>query len=57
MGREPEPDWHLYGLALANHALGRKKESDAARAELIAKYRAGSVFQIAEVYAFRGETD
>jgi len=36
---------------------GRKKESDAALAELIAKYRAGAAFQIAEVYAFRGKAD
>ena len=35
--REPEPDFRLFGLALAYHALGRKKESDAALAELIAK--------------------
>ena len=55
--REPEPDWRLQGLALAYHALGRKKESDAALAELIAKYQAGAAFQIAEAYAFREETD
>jgi hypothetical protein len=47
----------LYGLALAYHALGRKKESDAALAELIGKYHADWAFQIAEVYAFRGEAD
>ena len=57
MEREPEPGWRVYGLALAYHALGRKKESDAALAESIAKYRAIAAFQIAEVYAFRGEAD
>ena len=57
MELEPEPGWRVYGLALAYHALGRKKESDAALAEAIAKYRAIPAFQIAEVYAFRGETE
>jgi tetratricopeptide (TPR) repeat protein len=57
MEREPEPFWRLFGLALAYHALGRKKQSDAALAELVAKYRAGWAFQIADVYAFRGEAD
>jgi len=55
--REPDSLWHLQGLALAYYALGRKKESDAALAELVAKYHADSAFQIAEVYAFRGEAD
>ena len=57
MEREPEPALRLQGQALAYHALGRRKESDAALAELIAKYQADAAFQIAEVYAFRGEAD
>jgi len=57
MERESEPPMRLYGQALAYHALGRKKESDAALAELIAKFHAESAYQVAEVYAFRGETD
>ena len=55
--QEPEEWAHLQGLALAYHALGRSKDSDAALAELIVKYATTSAFQIAEVYAFRGETD
>jgi len=55
--RETEPAWRLRGLALAYHALGRKKESDAALAEYVAKYQAVDAFQIAELYAFRGEAD
>jgi tetratricopeptide (TPR) repeat protein len=43
--------------AIAYHALGRKKESDAALRELIAKYHAGSAYQIALVYAFRNQSD
>jgi len=57
MDRETDPAWHLFGRALAYHALGRNKESDAALAELIAKYQAVKAFQIADVYAFRGEVD
>ncbi len=57
MEREPEPFWRLQGQALAYHALGRKKESDAALAELIAKYHAEAAYQVAEVYAFRGKAD
>jgi TolB-like protein/DNA-binding winged helix-turn-helix (wHTH) protein len=43
--------------AIAYHALGRKKESDAALRELIAKYHTESAYQIAEVYAFRNQSD
>jgi tetratricopeptide (TPR) repeat protein len=57
MEREPEPTWRRQGLALAYHALGRKKEADAALAEYVAKFHDGWAYQIAEVYAFRGETD
>ena len=57
MEREPEIYWRQYGQALADHALGRKKEADAALAELIAKQSATAPFQIACVYAFRGEAD
>ena len=57
MQREPEPDFRLFGLALVYHSLGRKRDSDAALAELIEKYYSGMAFQIAEVYASRGETE
>ena len=55
--QEPSPLWRLYGLALIYHALGRKKEADAALAEFIAKYQSDGPYQIAAIYAFRGETD
>jgi TolB-like protein/DNA-binding winged helix-turn-helix (wHTH) protein len=41
----------------AYYALGRKKESDAALRELIAKYHASDAYGIAEVYAFRNQSD
>jgi TolB-like protein/DNA-binding winged helix-turn-helix (wHTH) protein len=43
--------------ALADHALGREQDSLAALTELIGKHATGSAFQVAEVYAFRGEPD
>jgi serine/threonine-protein kinase len=57
MEREPESAYRLQGLALAYHGLGRKKESDAALAEYIAKYPADGAYQIAQIYALRGESD
>jgi TolB-like protein/DNA-binding winged helix-turn-helix (wHTH) protein len=43
--------------AIAYYALGRKKESDAVLRELIAKYHASDAYGIAEVYAFRNQSD
>src|SRR5258708_13441124 len=42
---------------IAYYALGRKKESDAALSELIAKYHASDAYDIAEFYAFRNQSD
>src|SRR5713226_2825521 len=42
---------------IAYYALGREKESDAALSELIAKYHTSDAYQIAEVYAFRNQSD
>jgi TolB-like protein/predicted Ser/Thr protein kinase len=55
--REGELPWRRQGRALAYHALGRKGEADAALAELLEKDKENAAFQIAEVYAFRGEAD
>jgi eukaryotic-like serine/threonine-protein kinase len=57
MQKEPEPVLRDQGLALVYHALGKKKEADVALAEVIEKSQNESAFQIAEIYAFRGETD
>jgi tetratricopeptide (TPR) repeat protein len=43
--------------AIAYHALGQRKESDAALSELITKYQASNPYQIAEIYAFRNQSD
>jgi tetratricopeptide (TPR) repeat protein len=55
--KETHPIFRACGLALAYYALGRKKESDANLAELLNKYQAEALYQIADVYAFRGEKD
>lgn len=57
MQAEPDVGWRAIGLPMALHAAGRKAESDAALAELIAKYEKESAYNIAYVLAFRGETD
>jgi TolB-like protein/Flp pilus assembly protein TadD len=49
--------WGLIGLPMAYHALGRKEESDAALAELIAEQEQSSAYNIAYVLAYRGEAD
>jgi TolB-like protein/lipoprotein NlpI len=56
---EQETDLGLQrlGFALTYHALGRKNDADAALMDCIQKYQVDSAFQIAQVYAFRGETD
>jgi TolB-like protein/DNA-binding winged helix-turn-helix (wHTH) protein len=43
--------------AMAYHALGREKESDAALRELIEKLHSSAAFSIATVYAFRNQRD
>ncbi len=52
-----DPFWRLPGLAMALYSLGRKAESDAALAEFIENYQAGGAYNVAQVYAFRGEAD
>ena len=54
---EPSEWARLTGQAVAYHALGREADSDAALAGLIAKHRSESAYQIAEVYAYRGQTN
>jgi TolB-like protein len=51
-------EWEkLTGEPLAYYTLGRREESDGALKKLIATYQNECAFQIAEVYAYRGETD
>jgi TolB-like protein/Tfp pilus assembly protein PilF/predicted Ser/Thr protein kinase len=58
MEQVPETSsWRRFGLALVYHALGRKQEADAALDAYIDQYKENWAFQVAEVYAFRGEKD
>ena len=57
MEKEKGEGERLSGEALAYYALGRTQESDKALNQLIAAHQNDSAFQIAEIYAFRGETD
>lgn len=57
MQKETETVWGEQGLALAYHAAGKKKEADTALDEYIKKYQNEMAYQIAEIYAYRGESD
>lgn len=51
-------DWEkLSGEALAYYATGRQQDSDIALNTLIARHQNDAAYQIAEVYAYRGQTD
>jgi TolB-like protein len=53
---EPDDTYRRFELALAHFARKDRAAADAALAELIAESRDIAAYQIAEVYAFRGET-
>ena len=54
---EPNEGYRRFELALAHYVRGERRAADEALAELIAKDRDFLAYQIAEVYAWRGETD
>ncbi len=49
--------WSQTGIAMAEHTLGHARESQRALDELIAKYAHDSAYQVADVFAWRGEAD
>ena len=49
--------WRLLGTAIVQHVLGDTGASDAALQEMIEKWAAEAAYQVAYVYAFRGEID
>jgi TolB-like protein/Flp pilus assembly protein TadD len=55
--QESDPDWRAYALALAQQARGDRPAADAALDALIAGHSDDMSFQIATVYAFRGDAD
>jgi TolB-like protein/Flp pilus assembly protein TadD len=54
---EPQSGYRLFGLALSLYALGRVEDSDAALRELIEGYEQFAAYNIAYIFAFRGEAD
>jgi TolB-like protein/DNA-binding winged helix-turn-helix (wHTH) protein/Flp pilus assembly protein TadD len=54
---EPGEVWKPFGRALAYQALGRSQDSVSALNQLIIKHHQDSAYQVADVYAYRGETD
>jgi len=54
---EPDEGYRGFELALAHYVRGDHAAADAALADLIANGRDQLAYQIAEVYAVRGETD
>jgi TolB-like protein len=54
---EPNEGYRRFELALAQHTRGDRPAADAALGELVAKDRNFLAYQVAEVYAWRGEKD
>jgi serine/threonine-protein kinase len=54
---EPDPGFRRFELAVAHYIRRDRAAADAALADLIANAREGFAYQIAEVYALRGEKD
>jgi TolB-like protein len=57
MQQEATDDGQQQGLAIAYFALGRKAESNAVLASMIKERADGNAVGIADVYAFRGQSD
>jgi TolB-like protein len=55
--QETSEPWRMLGLPMADHALGRRADSDAALDALVAKYEKDFAYNIAYVFAFRGDSD
>jgi TolB-like protein/DNA-binding winged helix-turn-helix (wHTH) protein/Tfp pilus assembly protein PilF len=57
MEKEPPGLFHDLGAALAYNTLGRRQESGTALARMISQHSNDGAYQIAQVYAYRGEVD
>jgi TolB-like protein/class 3 adenylate cyclase len=55
--REVLPTYRFLAIAMAQHALGRANASDAALRSLVDKDADTAAYQIAQIHAYRGETD
>jgi tetratricopeptide (TPR) repeat protein len=57
MQKESNEAYRLCGLAIVYSAMGRRTESDAALSSLMEKFAASDAYGIAEVHAYRAQTD
>ena len=57
MEKEPPSVLRDFGMALLFHALGEQKKADAALQVLLSQYSDVGAYQIAQVYAYRGQVD
>ncbi len=57
MPQEANEAWRIFGLILANQALGRKQEVDKLLSDYIIRFPIDNAYQLAEIYAYRGEKD
>ncbi|HET6163147.1 MAG TPA: tetratricopeptide repeat protein [Planctomycetota bacterium] len=57
VARTAGPAWSQILTAMAEHTLGHAQESQAALDEVVAKYAHEAAYQIAGIYAWRGEKD
>jgi TolB-like protein/DNA-binding winged helix-turn-helix (wHTH) protein len=57
MEKEPPGLFHDLGVALAYNALGQRQESGTALARMISQHSNDGAYQIAQVYAYRGEVE
>jgi adenylate cyclase len=51
------PGWRVYGTALVEHSLGHAQQAQQALDQFIATTAEFAAFQIAEIYAWRGQKD
>ena len=52
-----EDAWKSFGVILAYQALGNKKEADKELSDYLVRFQKNNMYQIAEIYAVRGEKD
>jgi hypothetical protein len=52
-----DPAWQLMGRSLVYFSQQRRREADSVLAQYIAQYGARAAYQIADIHAFRGDTD
>jgi TolB-like protein len=55
--KEPTDEGKQIGLGMVYHALGKRADSDAAIARMIKDQADGNAYGIAEVYAYRGQSN